>query len=99
MTPHRRSDYPRLDNLISWFFASIMVAASVIYAFKLQDERRKPATERLPPHATPAQEPLSLQEVRAAERGRGPKKEARSEKEIRRLRRYRRRRLAAMRGN
>jgi membrane protein len=48
-----------------------MVAASVIYAFKLQDERRQPATERLPPRATPAQEPLSLQEVRAAERGRG----------------------------
>jgi membrane protein len=74
MTPHldsRRSDNPRLDNLISWFVASIIVAASVIYAFKLQDERRKPATERLPPHATPAQEPLSLQEVRAAERGRG----------------------------
>jgi hypothetical protein len=49
MTPHRRSHYPRLDNLISWFVASIMVAASVIYAFKLQDERRKPATQRLPP--------------------------------------------------
>jgi membrane protein len=71
MTPHRRSDYPRLDNLISWFVASIMVAASVIYAFKLHDERRKPATDRIPPRATPAQEPLSLQEVRAAERGRG----------------------------
>jgi hypothetical protein len=71
MTPHRRSHYPRLDNLISWFVASIMVAASVIYAFKLQDEPRKPATQRLPPRATPAQEPLSLQEVRAAERGRG----------------------------
>jgi membrane protein len=67
----RRPNNPRLDNLISWFAASVVIAASVIYALKLQDDWRKRKPEHLPPRATPAQEPLTLQEVRAAERGRG----------------------------
>jgi len=43
----------------------------VIYGLKLQEDRGKPKPERALARATPAQEPLSLQEVRAAERGRG----------------------------
>src|SRR5216684_4452789 len=35
------------------------------------DDLIKPKSAPLPPRATPAQEPLALQEIRAAERGRG----------------------------
>ena len=72
MTPRPDNRHPynsRLDNLISWFAASVMVTAGVIYAF--QEDRGKPKPERVLARATPAQEPLTLQEVRAAERGRG----------------------------
>ena len=62
---------PRLDNLISWFAASVMVTAGVIYALKLQDGRREQSPQRVLPRASPAQEPLRLQQTRAAERGRG----------------------------
>ena len=61
----------RLDNLISWFAASIIVTAGVIYGLKLQEDRGKSKPERALARATPAQEPLTLQERRAAERGRG----------------------------
>jgi membrane protein len=63
---------PRLDNLISWFAASVVVTAGVIFALKRQEEDRqvlKPV--RVLVRATPAQEPLGLQEIRATERGRG----------------------------
>jgi membrane protein len=63
----------RIDNIISWFAASVMVAAGVVYALKLQDDRRKLDPESLLPRATPSQEPLTLQEIRATERGRGRK--------------------------
>jgi membrane protein len=62
----------RLDNLISWFAASVMVTAGIIYGLKVRDDRRrKPQPPGLPPRATPAQEPLTLQQIRAVERGRG----------------------------
>jgi membrane protein len=61
----------RLDNLISWFAASVIVTAGVIYGLKLQEDRGKPKPERALARATPAQEPLTWQERRAAERGRG----------------------------
>jgi YihY family inner membrane protein len=61
----------RLDDLMSWFAASVLVTAGVIYTLKFRDVRHKPAPAAVPPRATPAQEPLTLQEFRAAERGRG----------------------------
>src|SRR6266478_6022591 len=61
----------RLDNLISWFAASIIVTAGVIYGLKLQEDRGKSKPERALARATPVQEPLALQEIRAAEHGRG----------------------------
>ena len=63
--------HARLDNLISWFAASVLVTAGVIYVIKLQADMRKPEPARIPPRATPAQEPRTLQELRAAEPGRG----------------------------
>ncbi|HEY7666095.1 MAG TPA: YihY/virulence factor BrkB family protein [Xanthobacteraceae bacterium] len=62
---------PRLENLVSWFAASVLVAAGVIYVLKPGDDREQPDFARPPPRATPAQEPLILQERRAAEIGRG----------------------------
>ena len=63
---------PRLENLVSWGAASVLVTAGVIYGLKLQDDRQKLRPARTPPpRATPAQEPLILQEQRASERGRG----------------------------
>ena len=53
------------------FAASVLVAAGVIYALKLEDDRTRSHPVGLPPHATPAQEPPTLQERRAVEPGRG----------------------------
>ena len=61
----------RLENLASWFVASVLVAAGVIYALKLKDNRPRPNSVRLPPRATPAQEPPILQQRRATEPRRG----------------------------
>src|SRR5262249_3875165 len=60
-----------IENLLAWFAASVLVTAGVIYARAPRERRpgRKPAY--IPPRATPAQEPRSLQELRAAEPGRG----------------------------
>ena len=70
----------RLDNLISWFAASVMVTAGIIYGLKVQDDlRRSPPPPGLPPRATPAQEPLTLQQIRAVERGRGRRARAPSQ--------------------
>jgi len=71
-----RPAQPRLDNLMSWFAASVLVTAGVIYALKLQNGSRKPEPACVPPRATPAQEPLTLQELRAAEHGRGQRAHA-----------------------
>jgi membrane protein len=59
----------RIENLVSWFAASVMTAAAVIYALKLDQDRVKPIPGFSNP--TPAQEPLALQQARAPERGRG----------------------------
>jgi membrane protein len=61
----------RIDNLVSWLAASVMVTAGVIYVLRLQEKRGKPRPSRVLPRATPAQESLTLQVVRAAEPGRG----------------------------
>jgi membrane protein len=66
-----RPQNSRLENLVSWFAASVMVAAAVIYALNLQDQRPQPKPYRVPPRATPAQESLTVQEIRAVEKGRG----------------------------
>jgi membrane protein len=60
----------RVENLASWFAASVLVAAGVIYALKLEDDRPRPNSV-VPPRATPAQEPPTLQQRRATEPGRG----------------------------
>ena len=73
MNRPQSAPHSRVDDIISWFAASVMVAAGVVYALKLQDDRRKPDPERLLPRATPSQEPLTLQEIRANESGRGRK--------------------------
>ena len=61
---------PRVDDLVSWFAASVLVTAGVIYALRPVSDRRRPPAY-LPPRATPAQEPLTVQHSRAAESGRG----------------------------
>jgi membrane protein len=66
-----RPPISRIDNLVSWFAASVMVTAGVIYVLSLQEKRGKARPARVLVRATPAQEPLNLQVVRAAEPGRG----------------------------
>jgi hypothetical protein len=66
-----RSTAARLDNLISWFAASAVVTAGVLYALKRQENRISRVPAYVPPRATPAQEPIDLQRLRAAETGRG----------------------------
>src|SRR5262245_11520482 len=61
----------RIESLIAWFAAAVLTATAVIYAIKRDDERQK--AEAAFGGATPATEPLSLQEARARERGRGRK--------------------------
>jgi membrane protein len=61
----------RVENLVSWFAASVLTAAAVIYAMKRDDDRLKREREVAFDRATLATEPLSLQETRARERGRG----------------------------
>jgi membrane protein len=61
----------RVENLVSWFAASVLTAAAVIYAIKRDDDRRK--ADAAFGSENPAFEPLSLQEARARERGRGRK--------------------------
>jgi membrane protein len=60
---------PRFDDLLSWFAASVLVTAGVIYALKPASDRRTPS--QTPPRPTPAQESLTAQHLRAAEPGRG----------------------------
>ncbi len=60
----------RIESLISWFAASLLVATAVIYTLRPASQPKpKPGFE----NANPAQEPLDLQMARAAERGRGRK--------------------------
>ncbi|HEY2229483.1 MAG TPA: YihY/virulence factor BrkB family protein [Xanthobacteraceae bacterium] len=69
----------RLDNLISWFAASVVVTAGVIFALRRQEGQHGLRPVPVLPRATPAQEPLGLQEIRATERGRGRKARAPSQ--------------------
>src|SRR6202166_1146549 len=71
---------PRLDNVICWFAASVVVTAGVLFALKRQEDQQVLKPVRVLPRATPAQEPLGLQEIRASERGRG--RRARSPSQI-----------------
>jgi membrane protein len=59
----------RLESLIAWFAASVLTATAVIYAMKRDNDRHK--AEAAFGSENPASEPLSLQEARARERGRG----------------------------
>jgi membrane protein len=59
----------RIENLVSWFAASVLVSGAVVYALKLDADRRKPVPGFNNP--SPAQEPLALQMARAREAGRG----------------------------
>jgi membrane protein len=61
----------RIESLISWFAASVLTAAAVIYAIRRDDTRHR--AELAFGSENPASEPLSLQEARARERGRGRK--------------------------
>jgi membrane protein len=62
----------RLEELISWFAASVLVTSGVLYLINAQEKiRRRPRAVQAVPHATPAQEPLILQDKRASEPGRG----------------------------
>src|SRR5260370_982329 len=70
---------PRLDNLISWLAASVVVTAGVVLALKRPEDQRELRPVRVLPRATPAQEPLGLQEIRATERGRGRRARAPSQ--------------------
>ena len=49
----------------------VIVAAGVIYGLRPQPERRAAEPQPLLPRATPAQEPLTIQQRRALEKGRG----------------------------
>jgi membrane protein len=65
-----RFDSSRLESLISWFAASVLVTTAVIYSLRPASQPKpKPGFET----ANPAQEPLDLQVARAAEPGRGRK--------------------------
>ena len=61
----------RIESLIAWFAASVLTATAVIYAMKRDDDRHK--AEVAFGSENPASEPLSLQEARAREHGRGRK--------------------------
>ena len=76
----RRPDDTRLGTLVTWFAASVLVTAGVIYSLKLQEDRRRPRPERTLPRATPAQEPLTWQHSRRRGRPRpvGPRAVANS---------------------
>ncbi len=67
----RTAPESRVESLIAWFAASVLTAAAVIYAMKRDDDRRK--AEAAFGSENPATEPLSLQEARAREQGRGRK--------------------------
>ncbi|MGE0037415.1 MAG: YihY/virulence factor BrkB family protein [Xanthobacteraceae bacterium] len=61
----------RVENLVSWFGAALLVTGGVIYALNVYENVRRRPPERQVPSPTPAQEPLRLQDRRAREAGRG----------------------------
>ncbi|MGH6767662.1 MAG: YihY/virulence factor BrkB family protein [Xanthobacteraceae bacterium] len=66
MTPQFES---RIENLVAWFAASLLAATAIIYAVKLDSDRREVQTAF--GAGTAAAEPLALQRSRAQESGRG----------------------------
>ncbi len=66
--PDRRFE-SRIENLVSWFAASMLVTTAVLYAMRLDKPRRAPRVR----NPRPAQESLDLQRARAGEHGRGRK--------------------------
>ncbi|MFL6797547.1 MAG: YihY/virulence factor BrkB family protein [Xanthobacteraceae bacterium] len=68
MSPH--PSHSPLEKLLTWFAASVMVTAGVVFALTVVEERPgRPS--HVPPHPSPSQEPLAIQHARAAEQGRG----------------------------
>ena len=67
----QRTPESRIESFIAWFAASVLTATAVIYAMKRDDDHRK--AEAAFGSENPAFEPLSLQEARAREQGRGRK--------------------------
>src|SRR5947209_5705615 len=61
----------RLENLLTWFGASVLITAGLIYAVKQDDDRRRPGHDPGFGGDHPAREPLAWQETRALQRGRG----------------------------
>jgi membrane protein len=61
----------RVENLVSWFGAALLVTGGVIYALNVYENVCRRSPERQVPSPTPAQEPLRLQDRRAREAGRG----------------------------
>lgn len=70
MNPSPPPRLSRVENLISWFGAALLVTGGVVYAFNIYENLRRQPERRLP-NPTPAQEPLGLQDRRAREPGRG----------------------------
>jgi membrane protein len=70
--PSRSRQSPIYD-MVSWLAAAVLVTAGVIYGIESRHAGRERPAPRPPPvpNATPAQEPLDLQLLRAAEIGRG----------------------------
>jgi membrane protein len=60
----------RLESLITWFAASVLTAAAVVYALKRDERQAKPAKPGFSAES-PANESLSLQHARAQQPGRG----------------------------
>ena len=67
----QRPHDPRIENLVSWFVAALLVTGGVVYVLNNYENDQKKAPERTVPNPTPAQEPLVLQSKRAQESGRG----------------------------
>ncbi len=67
------SSRSRLDDFLPWLLASAIVTAGVMLALRGEQRAHAPRHARVMPRASPAQEPLGLQETRASERGRGRK--------------------------
>ncbi len=61
----------RVEDLVSWFAAALLVTGGVIYALNTYENSRRRPPERQVPNPTPAQEPLKVQDQRAREPGRG----------------------------
>src|SRR5215467_10688270 len=55
----------RVENLVSWFSASVLVTVGVIYVLKMQEDLERVPPAPLVPRPSPAQEPLALQKKRA----------------------------------